>query len=96
MLLENVDISWVKFDSSNPDMGFDKKTPQYSCTVSTTDKKAAEEADLESLRNEFNQKLEKLHNENKELRERPAKVEERSGGFMAFAVGCAIGLLIGG
>jgi len=42
MLLENVDISWVKFDSSNPDMGFDKKTPQYSCTVSTTDKKAAE------------------------------------------------------
>jgi len=60
------------------------------------DKKAAEEADLESLRNEFNQKLEKLHNENKELRERPAKVEERSGGFMAFAVGCAIGLLIGG
>lgn len=60
------------------------------------EEKAAQEADLESLRNEFNQKLEKLHNENKELRERPVVVEERNGGFMAFAVGCAIGLLIGG
>tara|TARA_B110000259_G_C13984597_1_gene389927 strand:+ start:339 stop:842 length:504 start_codon:yes stop_codon:yes gene_type:complete len=42
MLLQNVEISWVKFDSANPDMGFDKKTPQYSCTVKTSDKVQAE------------------------------------------------------
>ena len=35
MLLNNVSISWVKFDPMNPDQGFDKKTPQYSCTVKT-------------------------------------------------------------
>ena len=27
MLMNNVEISWVKFDAANPDMGFDKKTP---------------------------------------------------------------------
>ena len=42
MLLQNVEISWVKFDSANPDMGFDKKTPQFSCTVKTGDKVQAE------------------------------------------------------
>ena len=42
MLLQNVDISWVKFDSASPDMGYDKKSPQYSCTVSTTNKVDAE------------------------------------------------------
>ena len=42
MLLNNVSISWVKFDPMNPDQGFDKKTPQYSCTVKTTDKVQAE------------------------------------------------------
>ena len=42
MLLNNVDLSWVKLDPKNPDMGFDKKSPQYSCTVKTADKIAAE------------------------------------------------------
>ena len=42
MLLKNVNISWVKFDPMNPDQGFDKKTPQYSCTVKTADKAEAE------------------------------------------------------
>ena len=42
MLLQNVEISWVKFDPANPDMGFDKKTPQFSCTVKTSDKVQAE------------------------------------------------------
>jgi len=43
MLMNNVSISWVKFDSMNPDQGFDKKSPQYSCTVTTSDKVQAEE-----------------------------------------------------
>jgi len=42
MLMNNVSISWVKFDPMNPDMGFDKKTPQYSCTVKTDNKVDAE------------------------------------------------------
>lgn len=42
MLLNNVDISWVKFDAANPDLGFDKKSPQYSCTVKTDNKSDAE------------------------------------------------------
>ncbi len=42
MLLNNVSISWVKFDAMNPDQGFDKKTPQYSCTVQTSDKVQAD------------------------------------------------------
>ena len=42
MLLNNVDLSWVKFDSANPDLGFDKKTPQYSMTVKTSNKVDAE------------------------------------------------------
>ena len=42
MLLNNVDLSWVKFDPANPDLGFDKKTPQYSMTVKTSNKVDAE------------------------------------------------------
>ena len=42
MLLKNVSISWVKFDAMNPDQGFDKKSPQYSCTVSTKSKTEAQ------------------------------------------------------
>ena len=42
MLLNNVDLSWVKFDPANPDSGFDKKSPQYSCTVQTDNKVDAE------------------------------------------------------
>lgn len=42
MLLNNVDLSWVKFDPANPDLGFDKKTPQYSMTVKTSNKADAE------------------------------------------------------
>lgn len=55
-----------------------------------------EKTAMEALRAEFDQKLEKLRNENKELREQPVMVEERSSGFMPFAVGCVLGLLIGG
>ena len=43
MLLKNVNISWVKFDAMNPDQGFDRKSPQYSCTVQTSDRVQAEE-----------------------------------------------------
>ena len=43
MLLNNVSISWVKFDPMNPDMGFDGKSAQYSCTVQISDKVQAEE-----------------------------------------------------
>ena len=28
MLLNNVELSWVKLDPKNPDMGFDKASPQ--------------------------------------------------------------------
>ena len=42
MLLNNVVLSWVKLDSKNPDMGFDKKSPQYSVVVTTEDKAAAD------------------------------------------------------
>ena len=43
MLVNNVSISWVKFDPMNPDMGFDGKSAQYSCTVQISDKVQAEE-----------------------------------------------------
>ena len=43
MLLNDVDLSWVKLDSSNPDMGFDKKSPQYSLVASTFEKSKADE-----------------------------------------------------
>lgn len=42
MLLNNVDLSWVKLNPKNPDMGYDKKSPQYSCTVKTANKADAE------------------------------------------------------
>ena len=42
MLLNDVELSWVKLDPKNPDMGFDKKSPQFSCTVKTADKANAE------------------------------------------------------
>ena len=42
MLMNDVTISWVKFDATNPDMGFDKRSPQYSCSVSTTNKTDAD------------------------------------------------------
>ena len=42
MLLNNVVLSWVKLDPKNPDMGFDKKSPQYSVVVTTEDKAAAD------------------------------------------------------
>ena len=41
MILKNVKLSWVKLDQSNPDMGFDKKSPQYSVAVSTDSKEDA-------------------------------------------------------
>jgi|TARA_B110000858_G_scaffold93283_1_gene107688 hypothetical protein len=42
MLLNDVNLSWVKLDPKNPDMGYDKQSPQYSVTVKTTDKVQAE------------------------------------------------------
>ena len=42
MLLNDVNLSWVKLDPKNPDMGYDKASPQYSCTVKTADKVQAE------------------------------------------------------
>ena len=42
MLLNNVELSWVKLDSKNPDMGFDKKSPQYSVVAKTKVKADAE------------------------------------------------------
>jgi hypothetical protein len=42
MLLNEVELSWVKLDPKNPDMGYDKASPQYSVTVKTGDKVKAE------------------------------------------------------
>ena len=42
MLLNNVEMSWVKLDPKNPDMGFDKNSPQYSVVVTTGDKDVAD------------------------------------------------------
>jgi hypothetical protein len=42
MLLNQVELSWVKLDPKNPDMGYDKASPQYSVTVKTADKVQAE------------------------------------------------------
>lgn len=42
MLLNNVDLSWVKLDPKNPDMGFDKQSPQFSVVVTTEDKAKAD------------------------------------------------------
>lgn len=38
MQLKNVKLSWVKLDANNPDLGFDKQTPQYSVQVATDSK----------------------------------------------------------
>ena len=35
MLLNNVTLTWVKLDKTNPDMGFDKNSPQYSLVATT-------------------------------------------------------------
>ena len=42
MLLNNVELNWVKLDPKNPDMGFDKKSPQFSVVAKTTAKADAE------------------------------------------------------
>ena len=41
MILKNVKLSWVKLDPNNPDLGFDKKSPQYSLAVTTDSKEDA-------------------------------------------------------
>lgn len=38
MLLNNVELNWSKLDPNSPDMGFDKKSPQYSIGVVTRNK----------------------------------------------------------
>lgn len=43
MLLKDVKLSWVKLDPKNPDLGFDKKSPQYSVQVSVDSKEKAQE-----------------------------------------------------
>lgn len=43
MILKNVELKWVKLDPSNPDMGFDKATPQWNLQALTRDKAQAEE-----------------------------------------------------
>ena len=59
--------------------------------------RAAQEKALDEIRSEFDKKIEKLSNENKVLREQPVMVETNIGvGFVSFAVGCMIGLIIGG
>ena len=42
MLLNNVELNWVKLDAKNPDMGFDKKSPQFSVVAKTTSKADAD------------------------------------------------------
>lgn len=42
MLLNNVVLNWAKLDPNNPDMGYDKKSPQYSVSIEVSDKKDAD------------------------------------------------------
>ena len=42
MLLNNVTLTWVKLDKTNPDMGFDKNSPQFSLVATTTVKSDAD------------------------------------------------------
>ena len=42
MLLNNVELSWVKLDPKNPDMGFDKQSPQFSVVATVEDKAVAD------------------------------------------------------
>ena len=42
MLLNNVELNWVKLDPKNPDMGFDKASPQYSVVAKTSVKEDAD------------------------------------------------------
>ena len=42
MILNNVNLSWVKLDAKNPDMGFDKASPQFSLVASTDEKAVSE------------------------------------------------------
>ena len=42
MLLNNVELNWVKLDPKNPDMGFDKASPQYSVVARTSVKAEAD------------------------------------------------------
>ena len=41
MILKNVKLSWVKLDINNPDLGFDKQSPQFSVAVTTDSKEDA-------------------------------------------------------
>ena len=43
MILKNVELKWVSLDPENPDMGFDKATPQWNLQAITRDKAQAEE-----------------------------------------------------
>jgi molybdopterin converting factor small subunit len=52
---------------------------------------------IDALRADFKKQIDQLRTENESLREQRVVVQEKQGGgFIAFAVGCAIGLLIGG
>ena len=57
---------------------------------------ASEKLAIEDIRDEFDKKLVILREENEKLRVAQAPQQEASSGFLPFAVGCLIGLIIGG
>lgn len=57
---------------------------------------ASEKSAIEAIRNEFDKKLVILREENEKLRVARSPQKEESSGFLPFAVGCLIGLIIGG
>jgi phage tail sheath protein FI len=57
---------------------------------------ASEKLAIEDIRDEFDKKLVILREENEKLRVAQAPQQEESSGFLPFAVGCLIGLIIGG
>ena len=56
---------------------------------------ASEKSAIEAIRTEFDKKFVALRKENEKLRAAQEPQQEESSGFMPFAVGCLIGLLIG-
>lgn len=59
------------------------------------EQEASEKSAIEAIRNEFDKKFAALRKENEKLRVARQSQKEESSGFMPFAVGCLIGLIIG-
>jgi hypothetical protein len=57
---------------------------------------ASEKSAIENIRDEFDKKLNELRKEKEELRSAQQPQNEGPSGFIPFAVGCLIGLIIGG